>query len=99
MNKTIDILGVEFIEREDGLYECPDGYNITMDQWKDNIFYGMTMLFIETEKGLQSTILCPNEDWEHIEAFNKVRASYGNKARSHTQLSCDESMYGIEIVK
>lgn len=50
MNKTIDILGVEFIEREDGLYECPDGYNITMDQWKDNIFYGMTMLFIETEK-------------------------------------------------
>ena len=98
MSKVINILGVDFREREDGLYECPQGQNVSVDAWKNNDFYGMTMLFVKADGELKSAILCPDEEECHINAFNAVRSSYDkNSTYSFTQLSCDEFMYGIEV--
>lgn len=95
MGKTIDIFGHEFVERVDGLYECPGGCKIDLEDWGMSNYFNMVMLFLDTAGGMLATILCPEATGDLLSTYMRIR--YENPtAHSVATLTCNpDNMLGV----
>lgn len=87
MAKTIEIFGVTFIEREDGLYECVDSSVINEKEWGYSDYYGMGLSWRLIDGKELPWLLCPSNDL--IDTFNEVTSKDSRVCLRSWTLDCN----------
>lgn len=96
MARVLNIFGNEFIEREDGLYECPGMCSIDKEQWAFSEYYGMSMLFVNTVDGLKAYVVRVDNSDTSVNAMLAVRNYLKDNCTQVSTLNCDpDKSFGV----